>query len=315
MLTAEQKAIRAGRIGSSQIAAVLGLHPHKTPFAAWEDITGRATFTGNVSTGRGNALEDAIARIFEIENPEYYCIEGDTILGKEDWIVDTPDRIICDKFGKCGVLEIKAVGPWNSAGWTQTGVPDHVEMQLRWHMMCADLSVGWAVGFFNIQDVRIIRFERDQSLEEIMLNLGRDWYVKHITTDTPPSREIDASDEAARYVRAHFKKTVTTRELVEGTAEAILFEQLKETSLASKRLVAQEKELRNRLAFALKGDSVSLNGDSFTLQARKVTKWQEIAKSLGAPASLIQEHTRPSLAYTLRVKAETPGADGIDAQD
>ena len=38
MLTAEQKVLRAGRIGSSQIAAVLGLHPHKTPFSAWEDI-------------------------------------------------------------------------------------------------------------------------------------------------------------------------------------------------------------------------------------------------------------------------------------
>ena len=300
MLTSEQRITRLGRIGSSQIAAAIGLHPHKTPFAVWEEVTGRSTFDGNTATRRGEILESAIVQIFEDEHPGLYCMPGETIIGPEDWIVDTPDRYVLDRVGRVGVLEIKAVGPWNAAGWTMERVPDHVELQLRWHMLCTDTNQGWVVGFFNLQDVRAFHFQRDAALDALLLQRGREWYEAHVVTDTPPARKIDGSDESARYARAHFKRQPVTREIDPASDEATLLAELRDVTTARKHLDQREAALRNELAMALKGDSVSMPGASFTLQARKTVAWQKVARALDPSPELIDQHTTESASYVAR---------------
>lgn len=300
MLTAEQKMLRLGRMSSSTVAAALGLHPTKTPFAAWEDITGRSAFQGNQATRRGEILEDAIVRIFEEEHPDFWCTPGQTVIGPEDWIVDTPDRIVCDRFGQCGVLEIKAVGPWNMTGWTLDAMPDHVQVQARWHMLATGTSQAWVVAFFNLQDVRTYRLERDHDLEHAILFAAHEWYQKHVVTDVPPPVAIDGSDESTRYARAFFKHLPDSREIEPESPEGQLLVQLRGVATERRRLEQEEASLRNQLALELKGDSVRMSGASFTLQHRKTVAWQKVARALNPSPELVDQFTTESASYVAR---------------
>lgn len=314
MLTEFQKEKRLGRIGSSQIAAVLGLNPYKSEYAVWEEITGRSEFKGNLATNYGEILESAISQIFNLKYPQFELKAGETVFGPEpEWQIDTPDRLIFDAFfqQKLGALEIKAVGQWAGKNWNTETAPDPVDLQTRWHLLCNDVSTGWICGFLNIQDVRFFEIQRDLDYEKAIIEVARDWWCRHIKTDTPPPKTATFA-EGTRYLLNCYPNRNGVSLVQADSPEALLLEELKEISEKRKALESAEETLKLQLAQSLgeRAGIVTPSGDSFKLQSRKTVAWKQVALQSGIEESILNQNTTETKYFTCFFKNSVKNKNG-----
>ena len=183
------KIISKGRVSATRGAAILGVNPYMTAFAAWQDIMEKRQpgfnaahgydyeeFEGNVSTRWGKAFEDAVIKLSEekagstIENREYHAFhsEYDYIHCYLDGMYHrhTPlDRFILHE-GKTTTL-FNFGDNWGEPGSDK--VPTETQIQVQHQMLCtgADECI-----------VSVLVFpKRPEDWEEMGLSVD---YFKHL---------------------------------------------------------------------------------------------------------------------------------------
>ena len=145
-LTAEQLALRQTGIGASEIAAVAGLDPHRTPLDVWMLKRGLAgPFAGNEFTRWGDRLEAVIAGAYA-EARGVLLDTRDTLRhAGEPWMLATPDRVVLDSAGaEERLLQVKNRGLRQADRWGEPGtdqVPDAVAAQCHWEMAVTGLAL------------------------------------------------------------------------------------------------------------------------------------------------------------------------------
>ena len=131
---------RAGIVGSSQIASILGITgAFKSEFETWQDFTAQSKESEDNSEIMlaGTCLEDGIARMFESK----YKIKLKKLAKntawqheKYDWAICHPDRVIDSKTA----LEIKLVSSYKSHDWGEEEtdeIPQYYLTQVIWYMI------------------------------------------------------------------------------------------------------------------------------------------------------------------------------------
>ena len=152
-------------IGGSDVGAVLGVNPYKTPHEIWLEKTGRQLpedLSGKDAVLAGNLLEDAVAQFYSIRTGHKVRRSNMTRFHPSmPWLAGNVDRVV---EGQKRILECKTAGHF-AKGWGESGtdeVPESYLLQVThymavWGYQTADLAV-----LTGGQNLGIYKFDFDQ---------------------------------------------------------------------------------------------------------------------------------------------------------
>lgn len=203
-LTAHQLAVRATRIGSSEIATIAGLNPFQAPIDLWQHKMGLETppRTDELeeSAAWGHTLEPVIAQWYAKTCQVELVPCGTLVCEAYPWACATPDRLWADL--SRGV-EIKNVGARVAWHWTPESPPGYVLAQVHWQMLCTGLR-QWDVcaSIAGLSPV-IYPVERDDAFLAKLVQSGIDFQTM-IANDSPPP--VDGSDSYKSFLSRRFPR-------------------------------------------------------------------------------------------------------------
>ena len=219
-------------LGGSDLGAVLGLNPYRTPYQVWLEKTGRAEpFEGNLQTRFGTFAERFVAA-------EYSAITGNRVqkfnsmlrhpdaplIGHVDRLVIPPGKqraahrleIRTDRGLECKTAHALAAsrnGDWGELGTDQ--VPEHYLIQCAAYMALTGCPYWDLAVLFGNSDFRIFHLERDHEMETMLIGEASRFWRDHVLADVPP----DPSSEAEARQRWSAHRPGATVELDESVAE------------------------------------------------------------------------------------------------
>lgn len=191
---------RKGRVSSSHIAPILGLHPWKGEHGAWREIMGndieRETSEPAVI---GTALEDPILKILYPYKTGRHCEKAPpkTIPG-EDWSSDNADgldyehtegRPVLVEAKTHGMSQIDQYGPEGSSE-----VPIWEYVQCLWHLRHwrdHDPVGVQLIALLGQQSLTLCTYwiEPNHKLEDRVYERARRWYGRHIVEGIEPDAD------------------------------------------------------------------------------------------------------------------------------
>lgn len=185
---------RTKYLGGTDIAAIEGFHPYKSAVQVYAEKVGlSAGPTDNEPMWWGRALEAPIADWYaEAQDPPVTLTEPGLTLHKDyPQIGGRPDRMIQKARGvpPHAVLEVKCVGPWGAHRWGDSytdEVPDEYLCQVAWYMMLTDQPYCDIAAGFAMKKREIYRVERNQKLEDHLLESGLKFWHDHVEAMVPP---------------------------------------------------------------------------------------------------------------------------------
>ena len=289
-------AARKTFVGGSEVAAICGLSPWKTPVDVFLDKTGRAPADEEPSEALrlGNELEDYAARRYtettgrQVRNYGYMVVRGHALADVDRLIVPDGAKVAAfhEEVRTDGILECKTSGvPWDEEP------PLHYQMQGQLYMELLDCEfVDFAVVFLAPRrDFRVYRMERDRKVcAALLARIEAFWPC--VETDTPPPA-VNLADVRALYPNARPDSPV------DATAEvARAVERLREIKAQEDALDEEADGLRGAVAaFMGEADTLRVGGaKAVTFRApkpRRVTDWKGVAAELNPPAELVAAHT------------------------
>ena len=223
--SAEWHAERSKGIGGSDMAAVMGLNPWKTPYEVWLEKTGRVKpWEGNEKTRIGNAIEDfCAAQYTAYTGNKVRKVNGFRRCDTVPVIGGSIDRMILGKDGeKPGILEMKNVSTESWNGTFKNGIPDYYYIQMQVYMLV--FKANYAHLWVFVGGERFEKFEVLRSNEVIgkIIEAANNFWFEYVLRDTPPPVTAK-SDLAVKYptekVAADFVKAdETVTELVNDLA-------------------------------------------------------------------------------------------------
>lgn len=192
-LTVEQQAVRARGIGSSEIAAVLGVDPYRTPFDLWALKTGKVAPPAEQEWHRrGHFLEPVIVDLYGARHPEAVFDHGATMVSAaHPFAVATPDRmVLAPGTGDQWILECKSKRGYLVQDWGESGtdaVPLHVVAQCQWQMLVTGMARVDVGLLIDGEEFREYRIGRDDETLAAMVDAGARFWAEHVQADVPPS--------------------------------------------------------------------------------------------------------------------------------
>lgn len=194
MLSAKQLRMRASGLGSSEIAAVIGISPWSQPIDVYRRKHGLEPAKSAAHLTAGNMLEDAIARWAAKDQGWTLRRCNQTIAHlRERWVLATPDRFVIKHRCRDSVAEIKTTNSgdgWGPAGTDQ--VPDYYRTQVQWQLTVLrsrqpHIEVAYVVCFFlSSREVRVYVVRHSDELERALLDAGREFWYDRVLAQDPP---------------------------------------------------------------------------------------------------------------------------------
>lgn len=191
-------------IGASEVSAVVGLNPWKTPFALYLEKTHQVPPTEeNDSMRRGHYLEQAVVDWWEHETGEQVIKSSaaDIIYVHPDfpYMRVTPDRIVK---GRKKILEVKS-----TSGFMGDTIPDYYLCQVMYQMYVTGIH---SAELIYIQgDLTFGRFfvEYDAEFAEFLASKVTEFWNENVLKGIEPE-VIAASDVVAKVRKSTPEKTI-----------------------------------------------------------------------------------------------------------
>ena len=174
-------------IGGSDIGAILGLSPYRTPLEVWMEKTGKVVNrANNLAIRFGTYAEDFVAKEYALQT-ELNLIEYPQPISHplHEHLVGHIDRFVIkkelgvkplfDANSMCTashILECKTANPFNQSQWGESGtdqVPLPYLVQCLWYLAITNLERCDVAVLFGNSDFRIYEISRDLELESTIL--------------------------------------------------------------------------------------------------------------------------------------------------
>lgn len=328
-LTAEQLAMRAESIGSSDVPAILGLLPNRGPMDVWLEKTGMAEHsrkaTADTEAGEwGHRLEPIVAAAYADQMNRDLNLQWGTH-GKE-WlrvepVEDTfrwkghPYSATLDYRANClgpgeeaeletWPVEIKTRAPWKAKDWGEAGtdqVPADIYAQVQWQMFVTQAQRADVAVLFGNFDFRIYALTRnDVWLAQALKAIDAFWLL--VLKQEPP--ELDGSEASAEYLKQQFPRAESDTVVEIDDPDSAIVALMRQVAAAQDIVAGQQAivdEGKNRLKLEI-GDRKGLVtpvGKALwnNVKGRTTTNWEALARELLAASSaevqqqLIARHT------------------------
>lgn len=200
--------VRKTGITGTDIAAIMGANPWKTPYQVYLEKIGEAEpVTMNEKMKWGQILEPVVAneyaerngvRVHAFPDVTVRHPEQPLFLGSVDRFVG--DNVIYDAdkqavFGADYLLEIK------TAGYEWDEVPQYYVMQVQWYLGICNLPYADLAALFAGQKYAQFRIERDDFLIEIMQDAALEFWQTYVEPRVAPD-PANCTEFAQRYPQA-----------------------------------------------------------------------------------------------------------------
>ena len=181
-------------LGGSDVGAILGLSPFKSPLAVWMEKTGKEVkAVDNLPVRFGSFVEEFVANEyakatgFALRHDESIYIHPD-----HSFMSAHIDRFIhADGLDQAAtkILECKTANPFSRAQWGEVGsdqIPMSYVCQCVWYMAITGIEKTDLAVLFGNTDFRIYTILRDPELENLVLEKARHFWHEHVLKDIPP---------------------------------------------------------------------------------------------------------------------------------
>ena len=265
-------------IGGTDISAIVGMNPWKTPLDVFLDKTGQSEATpDNENMWWGREMEPVLAKRYEketgkqIELPAVESMPCVLMPPEKSFLLGTPDaffnvsRYEQTDFGTWvqseGGVDFKTSGKpqeWGEPGSDE--IPEQYIIQAEWYMGLTGAQ-WWDVAVLLMGFTRkfaIYRVKRDDELIANLTESGAKFWKDHVLANVAPP--LDGSKSASDYVKRLYPND--DGPMLEPTDEHIL-QLIQGYHDAREMLKIREEQtanLENRLK-ALVGDCVGMQGD------------------------------------------------------
>ncbi|HOJ03313.1 MAG TPA: YqaJ viral recombinase family protein [Bacteroidota bacterium] len=215
--------IRRTGIGGSDIAAIAGINPWKSPFSVyWDKIEG-AVQEVNEKMRWGQVLEDAIAR--------EYALREDLNINRVRAVLQHPenpiaigniDRLVIVPNGENRILEIKNVGEFQRKKWEFGQIPEIYVLQVQWYLYVTGLRHATIAALIGGQELVSHEIERNDSIIDSCVHIAREFWTM-VENRTPP--DPDGSDSSREILSVMYPEATPRKEIVlPETAEELILE-------------------------------------------------------------------------------------------
>lgn len=312
---------RSKGIGSSEIAAVLGLSPFLDPWELWARKAG--LIGPRLADDRmrgGTHLQRGIANWFgERMGAEVTWWDKPCRHPQRKWQRASADAFVRLNLGG-SLLEVKNIaldqaGEWSRDVANEEGVPDHYAVQAHWQMSVYGVGTCWIAALVAGNDLRVYELHYDPQVERDLVRAGERFWFDHVVANVPPP--MGPSRAAHAWLGRKYPRQRENLRRAEER-EINLLEDYARVRAELKPLTERKQTLENELQAAI-GDAEGLwwEGGKFTWKRTKdsmVTDWEElIAKLLmnypkEERETIIQAYTYPQdgvRRIDFRLKKET----------
>jgi putative phage-type endonuclease len=301
----EWLAARRTGIGGSDIAAILGLSPWRTPLDVYREKIDGDQQPETEAMRWGRLLEDVIAR-------EYAARAGvriqriNTLIRARDreWAIATLDRVVLPARGRArvcggelrgadGVLECKLVGPSGASMWGRGDDPDavplHCAAQCMWYLGITGLP--WCDVAALIGGLRLIvrRIERDEETIAAMFARAETFWRDHVLARVPPppsnAREAESAWPADNGEGLEADEELLQAYNAAREARARIAEAERDYDAAVERI---KLALGERSVLTLHGRPIATWRAT---SARKIVDYEAVIREAAVPAEIIARHT------------------------
>lgn len=190
-------------LGGTDIGAILGLSPYKTPLELWSELV-----SGEPSKSRdllhlrfGQYAEGFIAQEYERSTQMFTVEHEPTVFHKEHgfmfghidrFVLDRPDTpaVIDGVITASRILECKTSSSFNKSDWGDAGtdqVPPLYLVQCAWYLALTGCEAADLAVLIGNSDFRIYHIERDLELEGLILEHAKRFWFDHVLGHKPPA--------------------------------------------------------------------------------------------------------------------------------
>jgi len=283
-------------IGSSDIAAVMGLSRWTTPLQLWAVKTGRLEpddLSELEYVQLGTELEDFVAQKFQREtNLKVRRTPKRYVHADFPYMVAQVDRII---EGTNELLECKTCSAWKAKEWEGEEIPQEYILQVMWQLGIAHRSVGHIAVLIGGQAFKYKRMNADLELFDKMV-LAAVEFDKMVKNDTPP---IAVGEDNYIMVDLHPESDEQIQEVEELNDKIGLLQQLKGN-------IKTMKEEQDKFEAEIKqtiGDNLGIKTSEY-----KVTWKSQVTKRVDnqklKDEGIYEKYLKESETRVLRVKKE-----------
>jgi putative phage-type endonuclease len=263
---------RKGIIGSSDIAAVMGLSRWCTPLQLWALKTGRLEpedLSDNEAVIYGSKLEDFVAKEFSEQtglsvrnSPKKYTHP------KYIYMKAQVDRLIT---GTDELLECKTCSAWKAKEWEGEEIPQEYILQVMWQLGITGRRVGWIAVLIGGQAFRYKKIEYDQQLFDSMVaSAVKFWEM--VKEETPP---MAMGDDNFSIIEL-YPESGEHIQLVEEMNDSIGL--LQQTKGSINELYKTKDELEAKIKQVI-GDNLGIKTGEYIVTWRKQFKKEYIVKA------------------------------------
>ncbi len=254
-------------IGGSDVAAIAGLNPWRSPMAVWLEKTGQIEpQKENEAMYWGAALEDIVAQEFSkrtglkvhrknfmLQHPEY------------PFMLANIDREILDPDKGRGILECKTTSGFNTKDWENGEIPDYYMLQVQHYLAVTGLPYAYLAVLIGGQMYQYTYIPRDDEIIGYLIDIETEFWSL-VENETPP--EIDgtaASEELLKKLYPDSNGTTVT--FTSDMAE--ILQQYDEAKTQEKYWAEKKKEAENKIKGSMGEAGVGIFED------RKIT-WKPV---------------------------------------
>jgi putative phage-type endonuclease len=274
-------------ISASEIAAVMGISPWRTPYGLWAQKNGLAGRPETKEQRRGKRLErvvlEMVADDLEINVTPSEGYPGPSYIDPDrPWATCRPDG-----FAMLGDqrLTIEAKTSSQAKEWgdpSELDAPLHYMVQKYWQMLVCKADAGVLAGLILGENFKRYMVPRNEPIETELVQRAEHFRAKYLLSGTPP--ELDASEDARRWLTSQWLEASGKMRAADLETERLIGE-WKGAREQLKKAEDYAERLANQVRAVIGGD------DGIIYSAGKVTwKWQNGATRVD----------------TTRLKAEAP---------
>ena len=307
-ITEKQREVRKKYLGSTDIAAVLGVDKYRTAYDVWLEKTGKAERGNNENEimYAGTVFEDGVLKYAEtqlgelIHNTEEEPLE---YIDTEFGLIDHPDALVKEGGNPVEAKTSGLFGPLPE-GWGEIGtdsIPDSYLIQGHVHMICTQKELCHLAAFLGGRGFGLYHIDRDKEIVNIIMEKAHEFWSVFVKTDTPPPDVLPSLEWIKRIKREPDKVIDIPEAMVTNLLNAK--ESLK---IATEIKDDAQAELLAALGDAEAGNCVL---GMYTYMESK-TKQVDLTKLRAEKPEIAAEYTTVSAHRTLRFKKPKAGKYG-----
>lgn len=250
---------RAGGIGSSEVATILGVNPYETPYQLWRRKLGiDPPKKENTAMRAGHYLEDAVAKFFEYETGSYIikrsAIDWIAYDSEKPYLRVSPDRTFWRKGEQKSewnksILECKTT----IMPVSEEDIPMNWFCQLQYQLGVTRMEHGALAWLVGGREFGYKHYTLDKDFYAYMEEEVTRFWVDNIQGKQDPG-DINVDDVLLRNPRHSEGKTIIADDEIAATLT-----ELKELKSELEACDMRKKQLEDKLKLAM-GDAESITG-------------------------------------------------------